>query len=601
MAGQTPRFGFNFFGGDTDGTLADDDGKFTGEDRLLLDTILSALEKHNHRVPSALQAPTAIPSATYVRGGGALEGDTTYFYVISFVDADGLETVTGPEIDVEMPASLPTPDDPQGDTSTGSGTLSAGIYYYALTGLRTGEESALGTVTTVTVLDDENTVTFALPDLGDATSYQLWRQSEDAQWWTRVGTGTTTIVDDGSVPAAVYGDPANLPPTTNSGVDDYQVVITLTGADATTVQDTGGWRIYRTTVSGTYSAASLVAEVIERLDDLDPTSDLETTYVDTGDAPLVGSPQLISSQLMIPAFTFEQADPLPPAAGYPQNYPILDASGALYINRSGTWTVISGSGSGGSGGQQFKGAWDQDVSETPGYDAGDVVIDAERLWQAITPVVDEHPSDTAVPGTAWASITSTSTYVGGISTQYAQGILASGAQTLAAIDVWNLAASALPFDVQVWDSDPATGTMLASATVTNPAALPVGWINVALDVPVTIANPSTHVITAYASGNGVFDNVGATTAETETGPISTFTGLSYGAGYTSSSSTRYLAMRLYSSVALAPWTKLGRFIPEGSSAVFAGDGPPSPEPAGAAAGDLYFDIVSGNVYRLTGI
>jgi hypothetical protein len=599
VAGQTPRFQFNFFGADTPGSFDDDDAKYSSDDRLQLDALLAALEKHDHRVGAALIDPAAEPDLL-LSSDGALDAGITYYYCVSFVDANGLESVSGPEVSIDTPDLLLAPDAPAGETSSAGGALTPGLYYYALTGLRAAEESPLGQVEAVTVLQDEDTVTLTLPDLEDATSYQVWRQKSTDPGWTRIATSSTgSYVDAGAVAAGTYGDPDNIPPAANTGVGAYAITLTLAGADLAAVQDATSWRIYRSETSGAYSATSLVHEVIERTDDTDPTSDLLTSWLDDGDAPLTGSPKLYSTQLSIPPFTFQQAAPLPAAAGYPENYPILDGDGILYIKSAGAWTPIAGSGGGGGAGQ-VKGAWSQDVSESPGYLGGDVVTDAGRLWQGIGPLADTHPSDTPSPGTPWATITSTGTYIGGVGAQYAQGILASAANTLASLDIWNLAVSALPYDVQVWDSDPATGTLLASATVADPSALPVGWITVALNTPVAIANPSTHVITTYSTGNGVYDNVGTTSAETETGPISTFTGLSYGAGYTSSSSTRYLAMRLYAGAGTPAWTQLGRFIPTGAAAVFTGAGAPLPEPAGSVPGDLYIDSVTGDVYSLDG-
>jgi hypothetical protein len=342
MAGQTPRFDFNFFGGDTDGTLADDGDKFTGEDRLTLDTILAALENHDHRVPSTTSAPVGTPSLGLVTNGGALEGGTTYYYVVSFVNADGLETISSPEASQATPDLLEAPDPPQGETGTAAGTLAPGVYYYALTGIRGDEESALGAPTAVTVLADENIVTLTLPDEGDADTLQIWRQKDTDPGWTRIDTATATFIDDGSVPAGLYGDPANEAPTATTGADDYVITVTLTGADVTAVQNSAGWRIYRSTESGVYSSASLVHEVVERVDELDEESDLLVSWPDDGDAALTGSPKLVSTQLNIPAFSFESATVLPATTGYPLNYPILDADGVLHINRAGTWTVQRG-------------------------------------------------------------------------------------------------------------------------------------------------------------------------------------------------------------------------------------------------------------------
>jgi hypothetical protein len=338
MAGQTPRFGLNFFGGDTPGSISEDDDKFTNEDRLTIDRLLSALESHSHRVTTTTPGPTAVPDADFDTGG-ELDAGLEYFYVVSFVNADGLETAAGPEASVQMPDLLPVPGEVQADTGPG-GSLADNTYYYALSGLRGDEETPLGDPVTVTVLSDEGTVTLTLPDLGDATAFQIWRMADTDAGYTRIGTSSTgQFLDEGTVPAGAYGDPANEPPTTNTGVNAYSVTITLTGDDLTNVQQATSWRIYRSDASGNYSAASLVHEVVERIDQLDPTSALLTSWVDDGDALLTGSPKLLSQELRVAPFTFDSADTLPDPAGYPENYPILDASGTLNIKRNGAWVT----------------------------------------------------------------------------------------------------------------------------------------------------------------------------------------------------------------------------------------------------------------------
>jgi hypothetical protein len=345
VAGQTPRFGLNFFGNDTSGTFSDDSDKYTSEDRLLIDRLLTAFENHDHHKNEQLLAPTDVPTATLdSSGSGTLEAGGTYYYVVSFIDAAGLETVSGPEVSIDMPDLLETPDLPQGETGTVTGNqLTPGQYYYALSGLRDGEESALSDPSAITLLSDENTVTLTLPALGDATSFQIWRMKDTDPGYTRIGTSSTgTFIDDGSVPAGVYGDPANFTPTGVGGADTYSIVIDLGPDDATAVQNTSGWRLYRSDTSGVYSAASLVHEVIEREDDLDPTSDRLTEWTDTGDAFLLGSPKQIANTMDIAAFVIDENDALPDASAYPDGYPMLDANFALYVARSGGWIEITG-------------------------------------------------------------------------------------------------------------------------------------------------------------------------------------------------------------------------------------------------------------------
>lgn len=346
MAGQTPRFNLNFFGGDTPGDFDDDTDKYTGEDRLTIDRLLAALENHDHHLTTSIAEPSEELHLDVVPGGGTLAGGETYHYVVSYVDKDGLETVAGPEASIDTPDLLATPDDAQGETVTG-GSLAPGQYYFALSALGdNGEESALGDPSAVTVLNDaERSVLLTLPDLGDANRLQIWRQKDDDPGWTRVGTSiTTTFTDDGSVPAGLFGDPDNEVPLTPTGSDTNAITIALTGQDLIDVQLVSSWRIYRSEVSGVYSSESLVHEVVEHASDLDPTTALLSTWTDDGDALLTGSPKIFTQTLNIPPFTFEAATPLPDAAGYPDYYPIVDtSSSALYMAKTGAWQPLAGS------------------------------------------------------------------------------------------------------------------------------------------------------------------------------------------------------------------------------------------------------------------
>lgn len=340
MSGLTPRFALSFFDDETSGSLSDDSGKHTGEDRLTIDRLLGALETHTHRVNTITAEPTEAPLLAD-GSTGSLSAGQTYYYVTSFVNADGLETAAGPEESIDLPDLLATPDAPQGETSNGSGLLGLGQYYYALSGLRGSEETPLSEPAIVTLVADEDTVTLTLPALGDATTVQVWRQKSTESGWTRIGLSATgTYVDDGSVPAGAYGDPDNSPPLTNTGISNYSITVTLTAADQLLAVTANSWRIYRSTESGAYSAASLVHDVVERLDDDDPLSALRTSWIDDGDAPLTGSPKLFSQELVVPPFTFQFAATLPDPAGYPDYYPIVDADGIVYIKRSGVWTPV---------------------------------------------------------------------------------------------------------------------------------------------------------------------------------------------------------------------------------------------------------------------
>ncbi len=381
MAGQTPRFGLNYFGGDITGALGDDNDKFTGDDRLVIDRLLAALEGHSHHPTAELTPPSDPLTLGFDDSGGRLSAGETYHYLISFLNASGLETISGPETAISTPDVLPTPDTPSANTPAPedniTGTLPPGGYFYLITGLRGGEESAASDPVSVTVTDDDSAVVLTLPELGDAEQYQVWRMADTDADFTRIGTtDTDSFTDDGSVPAGVYGDPANIVPVTNTGVDNYAVTIELGDDDKAQVLagNIKAWRIYRSEFSGVYSAQSLVHEVIEHINPVDESTDLLTTWVDDGDPLLIGTPKNRSQEMSVAPFTFEKRDPLPATTGYLANYPIIGPDNALYTNVAGTWTPVT-AGAAVTRGVAFYTGTGAPSPEPDGAQAGDIYLD----------------------------------------------------------------------------------------------------------------------------------------------------------------------------------------------------------------------------------
>jgi hypothetical protein len=347
MAGQTPNYGLNYFGGDVTGSLGDDSDKFTGEDRLALDRWLAALASHSHHPAAALPEPEDELELELTTGLGSLEGGTTYYYLVSFVGPDGLETTTGPESSLTLPDILPTPDPPAAntpeDTDGITGTLIPGNYFYAITGLRDDEESPISDPASVTVIEgDTGAVVLTLPELDDAEEYQVWRMADTDGGWTRIGqTANETFTDDGSMPSGIYGDPANNAPLVNTGVANYSVTVTLSEDDQVRMANAAAWRIYRSEFSGVYGAQTLVHEVIETTDPVDPETPVVTSWIDDGDPLLVGSPKSRSQEMRVEPFTFEHHDPLPATTGYPEYYAIFGPDNAMYANIGGAWTPVT--------------------------------------------------------------------------------------------------------------------------------------------------------------------------------------------------------------------------------------------------------------------
>ncbi len=357
----TPFYGLSYFGGNTPGALTDDGSKFTGSDRILLDRMLHALATGSRHVRdydsiSDPDAPTAV-----VGTDGGLPGGSTYHYVVTYFDEDGLESLPSEEATVTTPDVLVEPDEPALDDEDElglslTGTLPAGLYFYALTALRGGEESGLGTQISLTTLDTGGIrVTLPAPPPGAVTA-QVWRMSADDIGWTRVGqipfVESNHFDDDGSVPANPNADdPAQQPPISNSGEDVYSVTVTLAVADQHLVTDKKitAWRLYRTETSGAYPAASLVHHVVDLddpLDSGDPDLPLVVAWVDEGDVLIDGVPPMTSQSLQLTPYTFDTVATLPPYLEYPVGYPLVYA-GQLHIRGNAGWVPVAGGGGSG--------------------------------------------------------------------------------------------------------------------------------------------------------------------------------------------------------------------------------------------------------------
>lgn len=350
---QTARFKFNKFGGADAGSLSDDGQKFSSGDRDLLDRLLSQVEQHTHKLKPLPGAPAGGLVATLATGGGTLAAGLDYFYRFSVVDLDGSESPASPEVKVSTPDLLSAPGTPNPwtDETLVGGSLPAGGYYYALTALRGAEESPLGAMAVTTVGADAPHVTLDLPDYGAADSFRIWRMGLNDAGWTRIGltaTGNDTFVDMGAVPADPCAcDPGNTPPVFNQGVSSYRVELSLPQA----VDLTGklGWRIYRTTVAGSYATASLVRQVVETQDQWDETSPIVRVFSDTGDELRTGRPSDFNQNMIFQAFTFDSGTELPAPGAYPAGYPFLLGK-ELYAKVDTKWELVAGGGGGGGGG-----------------------------------------------------------------------------------------------------------------------------------------------------------------------------------------------------------------------------------------------------------
>lgn len=275
-------------------------------DKQVIDTVLAALETHDHKGGSRVLDPTAAPTGVLSLVDGRLAAGVTYYYRHSYVDRYGLETAASAEVAFTTPGPISAPAQPTVST-LGGGTLGPGTSYYALSAVdAAGDETALSNPSIITITTQFTVRVSGRTFQPGVTAYNVWRQGPRSTGFTKIGQitdATQPFLDTGAVaddPCAC--DPTNLPPAINLTNATSNVTLTvadplIVGADPSKVKS---WRIYRATQSGVYGPNSLLNEVTETLNS-DGTGGLVTTYVDDGTlAPGAGRPQEVS-QTLIPS------------------------------------------------------------------------------------------------------------------------------------------------------------------------------------------------------------------------------------------------------------------------------------------------------------
>lgn len=344
MSGLTRRFRLNKFGAGISGTISDDGQKFSSKDRDTIDLLLEQTELHDHHVRPVEGAPLAGLSAFLQPSGGSLRAGANYCYRYSLVDAQGFETVAAPEVVVVTPALLPAPVAPglYVAPAFAAGAL-VGIYYYALTALRGAEESTLGAAAATSISSPDGAITLDLPAYGDADGFRVWRMGANDAAYTKIAVVNApagTFLDAGTVLAdPCAGDPSNAPPAFNTGASAYSVVLTLPIGVSLTGKS--AWRIYRTTIAGVYPVNSLVHQVVETVDEWDPTSALIRIWTDTGSQLRPGAPADYDANMRFTPFALDSAAALPNPAGYPESYPFC-VGDTLYLRVNGAWAPVGG-------------------------------------------------------------------------------------------------------------------------------------------------------------------------------------------------------------------------------------------------------------------
>lgn len=343
MAERTPRFDLSVVGGEYGGSLADDGGKYTSTDRLMIDSLLSQVEQHDHHYrPSVTAVGPGAPEVALAAGAGSLEAGRTFYYSYAMLDAGGLEGELSEEASISTPDLLAAPGElasaMRDDQPIPVGTLPPGNYTYMLTALRGAEESIPGPELDIYIGETQG-ILLALPGFGEADAMRVWRMADGDPGFTKVALvhpGDVTFEDTGAVPADPCScDPENLPPTRNVGIDEYGITVSLPSG----VDPGYGWRLYRTDTSGFYDAASLVEEVISLVDEGNPSSPVMSSWLDVGDPLIVGTPLPTRSRMRVKPFVFDSGPDLPAVAGYPEGYPYVSGD-KLYVVVGGVWTAV---------------------------------------------------------------------------------------------------------------------------------------------------------------------------------------------------------------------------------------------------------------------
>jgi hypothetical protein len=293
MSGQTPRFQLRTLDDLTDAWSADD-YRFSDGDRHVLDALLSyVVELHRHSGLASAWTVPAAPTVSLATTGGRLPAGRTLSYQYTIVDARGFETAPSSVVTVTTPVQLDPPAAPT--LTAASGSLRAGTYRYAVSythGGTTYETPA--SIATSIGLGAAGGVSVTLPVAPSGVYWNVYRLGPGDQAWTFLGTAAASPwTDDGTVAANAL----HQLPTANTIYNANAVTVTL---PAPLAAGTAA-RIYRSMTVGDWTRSLL-------------TETTSTSFVDTGTAPLAGSPPAVASigsppQVSLP---LETSGDLPP-------------------------------------------------------------------------------------------------------------------------------------------------------------------------------------------------------------------------------------------------------------------------------------------------
>ena len=238
---------------------------FFDDNLVRIDALLALGRDHEHTGASAsIASPDTAPSLVYATDQGSLPAATTVRYRYTYVDQFGNETAASPEATVTTDSPIGSPDAVALSFQDTGGTLTGGLYRYALTSYVTANtaETRLGIRSDISVNFNTTTnqVTMQLPSLPTgATGFNVYRRAPGETVYNYlasidmdVATPPTEYIDTG----AVSPNCDRQPPNANNTNSQNNVDISLPGATPT-VPANVTWKVYRSFQAGVWTASDL--------------------------------------------------------------------------------------------------------------------------------------------------------------------------------------------------------------------------------------------------------------------------------------------------------------------------------------------------------
>lgn len=321
--GFTPRYHLTTMGPGE--SFSADGYKYTDADRRLLELLgyLGAEGHHHTGAPGDSSTPVS-PILALDTLPGTLPGGTRYYYKVTLVDPNGLESAPSAEVYIDTPAVLAPPAAPSLLVESTGGTLQPGIRYYALSAYFPVQslETTAPNVAPVQIFSGvTNRVKVTRPTLPvGATGWNVYRREPgevDYFYVTTLLAGTSIWYDEGSSASACD----RRRPQENLTNSSNAIRVCLGGATPVLPAPGWTWRIYRTLTNASW-VNSFLHHVVE--DDPEGSGVIAACFTDSGmgtmaaqppaQAPVIGSPSKI---LLTGGAEVEGCLPYQSIAGFP--------------------------------------------------------------------------------------------------------------------------------------------------------------------------------------------------------------------------------------------------------------------------------------------